>query len=85
MATRGKNKANIEAVGGKKLTPATQMMGHGYDPFLSEGANDRGPPMALSIRASTAPIRRSSKIGSRCGTAPTMRSSFRAGCRRSRR
>ncbi len=38
MATRGKNKANIEAVGGKKLTPATQKMGHGYDPFLSEGA-----------------------------------------------
>ena len=46
MATRGKNKANIEAVGGKKLTPATQMMGHGYDPFLSEGALK--PPIFLT-------------------------------------
>lgn len=46
MATRGKNKANIEAVGGKKLTPGTQMMGHGYDPFLSEGALK--PPIFLT-------------------------------------
>ncbi|MEL0155330.1 cystathionine gamma-synthase family protein [Sphingopyxis sp.] len=46
MATRGKNKANIEEVGGKKLTPATQMMGHGYDPFLSEGALK--PPIFLT-------------------------------------
>lgn len=46
MATRGKNKANIEAVGGKRLTPATQMMGHGYDPFLSEGALK--PPIFLT-------------------------------------
>ena len=46
MATRGKNKANIEAVGGKKLTPATQMMGHGYDPFLSEGSLK--PPIFLT-------------------------------------
>lgn len=46
MATRGKNKATIEAVGGKKLTPATQMMGHGYDPFLSEGALK--PPIFLT-------------------------------------
>ena len=46
MATRGKNKANIEEVGGKKLTPATQMMGHGYDPYLSEGALK--PPIFLT-------------------------------------
>ncbi|MBN8804569.1 MAG: cystathionine gamma-synthase family protein [Sphingopyxis terrae] len=46
MATRGKNKANIEEVGGKRLTPATQMMGHGYDPFLSEGALK--PPIFLT-------------------------------------
>ncbi|OJW20004.1 MAG: methionine gamma-lyase [Sphingopyxis sp. 65-8] len=46
MATRGKNKANIEEVGGKRLTPATQMMGPGYDPFLSEGA--LRPPIFLT-------------------------------------
>ena len=46
MATRGKNKANIEEVGGKRLTSATQMMGHGYDPFLSEGALK--PPIFLT-------------------------------------
>ena len=46
MATRGKNKANIEEVGGKRLTPATQMMGHGYDPFLSEGSLK--PPIFLT-------------------------------------
>ena len=46
MATRGKNKANIEEVGGKRLTPATKMMGHGYAPFLSEGALK--PPIFLT-------------------------------------
>ena len=34
---RRKPKAGIETIGGRKLKPSTLMMGHGYDPTLSEG------------------------------------------------
>ncbi|WCT71825.1 cystathionine gamma-synthase family protein [Sphingomonas naphthae] len=33
-------------IGGRKLSPATQMMGHGYDPMLSEGSLK--PPIFLT-------------------------------------
>ena len=36
----------IEAIGARKLKPATQMMGHGYDPMLSEGSLK--PPIFLT-------------------------------------
>ncbi|MEO9635367.1 MAG: cystathionine gamma-synthase family protein [Parasphingorhabdus sp.] len=39
-------KAPIEEIGGRKLKPATLMMGHGYDPALSEGALK--PPVFLT-------------------------------------
>ncbi|WP_339694155.1 cystathionine gamma-synthase family protein [uncultured Parasphingorhabdus sp.] len=39
-------KAPIERIGGRKLKPATLMMGHGYDPELSEGALK--PPIFLT-------------------------------------
>ncbi|WP_323799969.1 cystathionine gamma-synthase family protein [Parasphingorhabdus sp.] len=39
-------KAPIEQIGGRKLKPATLMMGHGYDPELSEGALK--PPIFLT-------------------------------------
>jgi methionine-gamma-lyase len=35
---RRRPKPNIETIGGRKLSPATLMMGHGFDPALSEGA-----------------------------------------------
>ncbi|HEX8389062.1 MAG TPA: methionine gamma-lyase, partial [Sphingomonas sp.] len=34
-ATRRKAKAEVSEIGGRKLSPATLMMGHGYDPMLS--------------------------------------------------
>lgn len=33
-----KPKASITAIGNRQLSPATLMMGHGYDPVLSEGS-----------------------------------------------
>ncbi len=44
--TRRMPKAPIERIGGRKLKPATLMMGHGYDPELSEGALK--PPIFLT-------------------------------------
>jgi methionine-gamma-lyase len=35
---RRRPKANLDTVGGRKLSAATLMMGHGYDPMLSEGS-----------------------------------------------
>ncbi|MBY0621423.1 cystathionine gamma-synthase family protein [Sphingomonas ursincola] len=35
---RRKPKPQVEMLGGRKLKPATLMMGHGFDPVLSEGA-----------------------------------------------
>ncbi|WP_430447290.1 cystathionine gamma-synthase family protein [Sphingorhabdus contaminans] len=37
-ASRRKPKADIETIGGRRLKPSTLMMGHGYDPTLSEGS-----------------------------------------------
>ena len=37
---------DIERIGGRKLSPATLMMGHGYDPALSEGSLK--PPIFLT-------------------------------------
>tara|TARA_R110001606_G_scaffold88649_3_gene199653 strand:+ start:20003 stop:21328 length:1326 start_codon:yes stop_codon:yes gene_type:complete len=44
--TRRMPKAPIEKIGGRKLKPATLMMGHGYDPELSEGSLK--PPIFLT-------------------------------------
>tara|TARA_R110000824_G_scaffold3839_12_gene18428 strand:- start:32622 stop:33947 length:1326 start_codon:yes stop_codon:yes gene_type:complete len=44
--TRRMPKAPIEEINGRKLKPATLMMGHGYDPELSEGALK--PPIFLT-------------------------------------
>ncbi len=38
MTPRRKPKISIDTIGGRKLTPATLMMGHGFDPVLSEGS-----------------------------------------------
>lgn len=35
---RRRPKANLDTIGNRKLSPATLMMGHGYDPMLSEGS-----------------------------------------------
>lgn len=35
---RRRPKPSIDTVGGRKLSPSTLMMGHGYDPVLSEGS-----------------------------------------------
>ncbi|MBB5711368.1 cystathionine gamma-synthase family protein [Sphingomonas xinjiangensis] len=43
---RRRPKANVEHVGGRKLKPSTLMMGHGYDPVLSEGSLK--PPIFLT-------------------------------------
>jgi len=43
---RRKPKPAIEEIGGRKLKPATLMMGHGYDPVLSEGSLK--PPIFLT-------------------------------------
>ncbi len=43
---RRRPKPDIDKVGGRKLKPATLMMGHGYDPMLSEGSLK--PPIFLT-------------------------------------
>lgn len=43
---RRKPKADIETIGGRNLKPSTLMMGHGYDPTLSEGSLK--PPIFLT-------------------------------------
>jgi methionine-gamma-lyase len=35
---RRRPKPSVKTVGGRELSPATLMMGHGYDPMLSEGS-----------------------------------------------
>jgi methionine-gamma-lyase len=35
---RRRPKTDVDQVGGRKLRPSTMMMGHGYDPTLSEGS-----------------------------------------------
>ena len=45
-ARRRRPKADVRELGGRKLKPATLMMGHGYDPSLSEGALK--PPIFLT-------------------------------------
>ncbi|MBX9730665.1 MAG: PLP-dependent transferase, partial [Sphingomonas sp.] len=39
-------KPKVDKVGGRKLKPSTLMMGHGYDPMLSEGSLK--PPIFLT-------------------------------------
>ncbi len=46
VPARGKPKKSVESIGGRKLKPSTMMMGHGYDPTLSEGALK--PPIFLT-------------------------------------
>ena len=46
MAMRGKPKTNSKKIGDKELSPATLMMGLGYDPVLSEGSLK--PPIFLT-------------------------------------
>ncbi|MDT7528932.1 cystathionine gamma-synthase family protein [Sphingopyxis sp. SE2] len=46
MAMRGKPKTNSKKIGDKDLSPATLMMGLGYDPVLSEGSLK--PPIFLT-------------------------------------
>lgn len=46
MATRRKPRKNITRIGGHDVSPATLMMGHGYDPRLSEGSLK--PPVFLT-------------------------------------
>src|SRR5690606_25716703 len=43
---RAKPKPVIDKIGGRKLKPSTLMMGHGYDPMLSEGSLK--PPIFLT-------------------------------------
>ena len=43
---RRKPKADVGEIGGRKLKPSTLMMGHGYDPALSEGSLK--PPIFLT-------------------------------------
>ena len=45
-APQGKGETGAKTIGGRKLKPATLMMGHGYDPMLSEGALK--PPIFLT-------------------------------------
>jgi methionine-gamma-lyase len=46
VETRVSRKPAVDAIGGRTLKPATLMMGHGYDPTLSEGALK--PPVFLT-------------------------------------
>jgi methionine-gamma-lyase len=46
MTRKPSNKGDTAALGGRKLKPSTLMMGHGYDPRLSEGALK--PPIFLT-------------------------------------
>ncbi|RYD85164.1 MAG: methionine gamma-lyase, partial [Sphingomonadales bacterium] len=43
---RRRPKAEVLEVGGRRLQPSTLMMGHGYDPMLSEGSLK--PPIFLT-------------------------------------
>jgi len=43
---RRRPKANVDKVGTRQLKPSTMMMGHGYDPMLSEGSLK--PPIFLT-------------------------------------
>ncbi len=43
---RPRPEGEVEKIGGRKLKPATMMMGHGYDPMLSEGSLK--PPIFLT-------------------------------------
>src|SRR3546814_18725431 len=43
---RRKPKPEVTTLGGRELKPSTLMMGHGYDPVLSEGALK--PPIFLT-------------------------------------
>ncbi len=45
-ASRRKPKADVGKIAGRALKPATLMMGHGYDPMLSEGSLK--PPIFLT-------------------------------------
>ena len=45
-APQGKPAAKVDTIGGRKLKPSTMMMGHGYDPMLSEGSLK--PPIFLT-------------------------------------
>ncbi|MFD1787714.1 cystathionine gamma-synthase family protein [Sphingomonas floccifaciens] len=45
-APQGKGDPGPKTIGGRKLKPATMMMGHGYDPMLSEGSLK--PPIFLT-------------------------------------
>ncbi len=44
--SRRRPKADVLSIGNRKLQPSTLMMGHGYDPMLSEGALK--PPIFLT-------------------------------------
>ncbi|MES1973003.1 MAG: cystathionine gamma-synthase family protein [Pseudomonadota bacterium] len=46
VAPRTKPKPSVEKIGDRKLKPSTLMMGHGYDPMLSEGSLK--PPIFLT-------------------------------------
>ncbi len=46
VAARVARKPEVEKIGGRKLKPSTLMMGHGYDPSLSEGSLK--PPIFLT-------------------------------------
>ena len=46
VATRRSAKPEVSEIGGRKLKPATLMMGHGFDPALSEGSLK--PPIFLT-------------------------------------
>jgi len=46
VSPRRRPKPGIQEIGGRRLKPATLMMGHGYDPALSEGALK--PPIFLT-------------------------------------
>jgi methionine-gamma-lyase len=46
VTPRRRPKPDVMEVGGRKLKPSTLMMGHGYDPMLSEGALK--PPIFLT-------------------------------------
>ena len=46
VAARVAPKPHVEEIGGRKLKPSTLMMGHGYDPSLSEGSLK--PPIFLT-------------------------------------
>ncbi len=45
-APQGKGDTGPKTIGGRKLKPSTLMMGHGYDPMLSEGSLK--PPIFLT-------------------------------------